>query len=115
MGIGRVSSVGPNRLGLAQQPDRRPLGVAPMRTWHMLDDRGVPMLPGIADMTGDAIVLVKQLDSSSPIFALLWIVRAVLAWVWRPSAKLSSGTRLPEATLPVPWRDSYIPIRGPCR
>ena len=52
----------PDRLGLAQQPGWRPLGVAAMRARHVLGDRGVPVLPRIADVAGDALVAVEQLD-----------------------------------------------------
>lgn len=53
----------PTRRGLlAQQPRRRPLHVATVRTGHVLGDRGVPVLPGIANVAGDPIGLVEQLD-----------------------------------------------------
>jgi hypothetical protein len=35
--------------------------VAAMRAWHMLSDRGVPVLPGLAHVASDAVVVVEQL------------------------------------------------------
>ncbi len=53
---------GADRRGLAQQPGRRPLGVAAMRAWHVLGDRRVPVRPRVAQMAGNPVFRVEQLD-----------------------------------------------------
>ena len=48
--------------GFSLDPRRRPFGIAPVRAWHVLRDRGVAMGYGRAGMAGDADALVQDLD-----------------------------------------------------
>ena len=47
--------------GLAPQPGRRPIGVAPVCTRHVVGQRGVSMRYRAADMHGDADIVMKDL------------------------------------------------------
>ncbi len=55
--------VGADRLRLAQQPCGRPLGVASVCAGHVLGSRRVSVLPRVAEVAGDAVAAVEQLDA----------------------------------------------------
>ena len=56
-----------NRLGLVQQPGGHPLGVAAVGTRHVVGDRGVAMLPRVADLARHPVALVEQFEARSEI------------------------------------------------
>src|SRR5215472_10130780 len=60
-----LGRAGANCRGIAKDPFNGPLGVAPMRTRHMLGDGRVPAPPGAAQVHGDTFAFAEQLDSVS--------------------------------------------------